>query len=102
MLKSNLVEIIFSDLRSLSSFIDFVLDLSIPSKVDRSVFFCFFGLNLVVLGLSSELVDEILESIDGLLVFFSLINHFFESAVKLSLGLDNFGVFLKTFENFNF
>ena len=60
MLKSNLVEIIFSDLSSLSSFVDFVLDLAVSSEVDRGVFLCFFGLDLVVFGLSSELVDEIL------------------------------------------
>ena len=102
MLKSNLVEIIFSDLSSLSSFVDFVLDLTVSSEVNRSIFFCFFGLNLVVLRFSGELVDEILESIDGLFVFFSLVNHFLQSSVQFSLGFDNLGVFLESFENFYF
>ena len=97
MLKSDFVEIVLGDLCSLTGLVHLMLDLSVTAQIDGSVFFCLLGLNLVVLGLGGQLVDQVLQSSDGLPVLFRLVDNFLEATVELSLGFGDFSGFLERY-----
>jgi hypothetical protein len=94
LLESHFVEVVFSDLGSFARFVDFVLDLSVPPEINRCVFFGLFCLQLVVLALSGQLVNEVLQANDGLSVLFGVVNNFLKSALKLALCFCDFRCFL--------
>ena len=90
-LGAELVQAGLGHIGALFSLIEFVLKLAELGEVGVGLLFGLLGLSLVGLDLDLELVDQVLDSVEVLLVLLALVGDLLHLSLELSRGLDAFG-----------